>query len=159
MALNPYAHFLEGRAPLPVIEETPARVEALAAAIGDAGMDRAYGPGKWTTAQILCHLADVEIAWGMRLRQAVAQPHHVIQPFEQDDWAKAYPHMDPHVALAAFLALRRWNVAFLKTVPETEHAKPVTHPERGTMTVFGMLQTMAGHDLNHLAQLEILAAG
>ena len=38
-------------------------------------------------------------------------------------------------------------------------SKPVTHPERGTMTFQTLLETMAGHDLNHLQQLETLAKG
>jgi hypothetical protein len=32
--------------------------------------------------------------------------------------------------------------------------KPVLHPERGTMTFQTIIETMAGHDLNHLAQLQ-----
>jgi hypothetical protein len=35
--------------------------------------------------------------------------------------------------------------------------KPVTHPERGTMTFQTIVETMAGHDLNHLAQLKKIA--
>jgi hypothetical protein len=157
MSTNPYEKFLAGGDPLTIIRETPNRVAALAKQMGDAGLQRRFAPGKWTAAQILCHLADVDIAFSFRLRQAIAEPHHVINPFEQDDWAKPYPHLDPHLALASFIALRNWTVNFLDTVPKTEYAKPVTHPERGKMTFQGLLETMAGHDLNHLAQLESIA--
>ena len=37
-------------------------------------------------------------------------------------------------------------------------SKPVTHPERGTMTFQTIVETMAGHDLNHLAQLKHIAS-
>jgi hypothetical protein len=30
------------------------------------------------------------------------------------------------------------------------------HPERGTMTVWTIVETIAGHDLHHLASLEKL---
>jgi uncharacterized damage-inducible protein DinB len=159
MSTNPYARFLDGHDPLTVVAKTPGRVEALAQRIGEAGMARTYGEGKWTAAQILCHLADVEISWGMRLRQAIAQPHHVIQPFDEQQWALAYTGLNPAMAVGTFTALRQWNLAFLATVPESQHGKPVTHPERGEMTFAGLVETMAGHDLNHLAQLEIVAAG
>jgi len=46
----------------------------------------------------------------------------------------------------------------LKNVPPATFSKPVTHPERGTMTFKVLLETMAGHDLNHLRQLEAIAA-
>jgi hypothetical protein len=34
----------------------------------------------------------------------------------------------------------------------------VTHPERGAMTFLTIVETMAGHDLDHLAQLEKIKA-
>ena len=34
--------------------------------------------------------------------------------------------------------------------------RKMTHPERGTMTFQTVVETMAGHDLNHLAQLRRL---
>jgi len=33
----------------------------------------------------------------------------------------------------------------------------MTHPERGTMTFHTVVETMAGHDLNHLGQLHRIA--
>jgi hypothetical protein len=36
-------------------------------------------------------------------------------------------------------------------------SKPVTHPERGQMTFRLLIETMAGHDLNHLKQIESIA--
>ena len=36
--------------------------------------------------------------------------------------------------------------------------RKVTHPVRGTMTFATLLETIAGHDLNHLAQMRQIAA-
>jgi uncharacterized damage-inducible protein DinB len=157
MAINPYTKFLGDRDAMEQAHDTPATLRQLVSKLGPEGMKRSYGPGKWTAAQILCHLADVEIAWGFRLRQALTQEHHTIQPFEQDDWARCYDEVDASLAFPAFAALRAWNLAFLETVPVEEFSRPVTHPERGTMTVKQMLDTLAGHDRNHLAQLETIA--
>jgi hypothetical protein len=33
------------------------------------------------------------------------------------------------------------------------------HPERGEMTFDTIVETMAGHDLNHVKQLEEIASG
>ena len=35
----------------------------------------------------------------------------------------------------------------------------MTHPERGELTLGVLVETQAGHDLNHLAQLQRIAAG
>src|SRR5580692_5597088 len=151
MAINPYTKFLGDRDAMEQAHDTPATLRQLVARLGPDGMKRSYAEGKWTAAQILCHLADVEIAWGFRLRQSLTQDHHTIQPFDQDDWACYYDAVDATLAFPAFVALRAWNLAFLDTVPAEEFSRPVTLPERGTMTVKQMLETLAGHDLNHLA--------
>lgn len=36
-------------------------------------------------------------------------------------------------------------------------SKRVTHPERGEMTFQTLIETMAGHDINHQRQIESLA--
>ncbi len=157
---NPYAKFIGGRNPREVIRATPERLTAIAGRLGPGGLDRALAPGKWSVRQILCHLADGEIAFAFRIRQTLAEPHHVIQSFDQDAWGRYYasPSLDARSALEAFSAARRWNLALLDAVRREDFAKPVTHPERGAMTLQTIVETMAGHDLNHLEQLERIAS-
>jgi hypothetical protein len=88
----------------------------------------------------------------------LAEDHHVIQPFDQDLWAKSYPDCDAQLALAAFSAVRAWNAVLIKSAKPADLSKPVTHPERGTMTFQTIVETMAGHDRNHIQQLEAMAA-
>ena len=152
-ALNPYAAFVGGGNPIDSIAATPAKLTDLLAQLGDrAGVPLA--PGKWSPAQIICHLADCEIAFAFRLRQGLAEDHHVIQPFDQARWAEWYATGDAAAALAAFAALRNWNLYLLKSLTPDQMAKPVTHPERGTMKLGTIMETMAGHDQNHIRQLE-----
>ncbi len=153
---NPYASHLGGRDPLAVIADTPAELRRLAAAIGSA-VNRSPAPGKWSPREIFCHLADCEIAFGFRLRQTLAEDRHVMQPFDQDRWAANYAAYSADAALETFAALRAWNVALVKSVPASAMTKAVTHPERGDMTFRTIVETMGGHDVNHLKQLEKLA--
>ena len=155
---NPYAGFLAGRDAKEVIAASPARLAELAKTLGAAGLERRSAPGKWTAREILCHLADTEIAFAFRLRQALAEAHHVIQPFDQEKWAGNYASLTASDAVAAYSALRAWNLLLIRTVPDSALSKPLTHPERGAMTFQTLLETMAGHDLNHMHQLEGIAA-
>jgi hypothetical protein len=157
MTANPYAAQLGDRNALDVISETPWRLSALVEDLGPDGLNRSWAPGKWTARAILCHLADCEVAFAFRLRQALAEPHHVIQPFDQDAWARPYGSLDAHAALNTFTALRRWNLSLLDHVTAEDFAKKVNHPERGDMTFRTIVETMGGHDLNHLRQLETAA--
>ena len=159
MAANPYASFLDGRQPREVIAATAGRLHTLAADLGADRVERAPAPGKWSAREILCHLADCEIVFAFRLRQALAEGYHVIQPFDQDRWAAMYGAFDAASALAVFTAVRDWNVRLIGAVPAEALDKKLTHPERGEMTFQVVIETMAGHDLNHLGQLRKLAPG
>jgi hypothetical protein len=154
---NPYAIYLGSRDPITVITETAVRLKNLSTQLGPQKLDRSPAPGKWSPREILCHLADCELVFAVRLRQTIAQPHHVIQPFDQDDWACQYSSCTVDAALAVFSAVRHWNVTLIQDASPETLAKHVSHPERGDMTFQTIVETMAGHDLNHLQQLEKLA--
>jgi hypothetical protein len=156
--MNPYASHMGDKAPLDVITDTPRRLAHLMETIGPERMETPPAPGKWSARDIVAHLADSEVAFGFRLRQTLAEDHHIIQPFEQDLWAKSYPTCDARMALAALSALRAWNVALIRSAKPADLAKPVTHPERGTMTFQSIVETMAGHDRNHIKQIEAIAS-
>jgi len=157
MSLNPYASHLGTSNPREVIADTPARLRHLIESLG-ARANQAPAPGKWSAREIACHLADCEVVFAFRLRQAIAEDGHVVQPFDQDKWARNYSAYDSGAAVAVFSTLREWNITFLSTITEEELQKRFTHPERGEMTFRVLLETMAGHDLNHLKQVEAISA-
>src|SRR5262249_42236165 len=107
---NPYAGFLAGADPLDVLPTTAGRLRGYLDRLGSARVEQKPAPGKWSVREVFCHLADTEIVFAFRLRQALAEPHHVIQPFEQDDWAKTYSAFGATSALAVFETVRQWNL-------------------------------------------------
>ena len=143
--------------PILVLEATPVKLEALLLQLGD-DVDRPYAPGKWDARHIFAHLADNELAAGFRLRQMVARVGEV-QPYDQDVWATRYARADPALALGTFQALRAWNLALYATFDLDDWLTEVYHPERGPLSVDLAVRMLAGHDINHLGQLEGLAAG
>jgi hypothetical protein len=139
MELNPYACYLNGHDPighdpLPVLSITAARLRTLTNGLTCAQVSTPPAPLKWSICEIAAHLADCEIVFSFRLRQTLAP------------------------ALALFQAARDWNLLFLKTVSPDDRHRPTTHPERGTMPFWVIVETMAGHDINHLQQVERIAA-
>ena len=155
--MNPYAKYLEGRNYIDILTETPAVLTSAAERIGSDGMGRSYAPGKWNLAQILCHLADCEIAFGFRIRQALVEDPHLVQPFDQEAWAINYGELDPRMALGTFTGLRNWNLALLNARAAEIPSRKISHPERGDMTLEEMLELIAGHDMNHRKQVEAIA--
>ena len=163
---NAYATYLGGRDPIAVLAATPGELYALvspllSSATGLEFANHQPAPGKWSLREILAHLADCEIASAYRIRQSLAEPNHAMQAFDQDLWAERYAEYDPASALATFVTLRNWNMLLLKTLKPEDWERPVSHPERGTGTLRELLETIAGHDLNHLERLApmVQAAG
>jgi hypothetical protein len=155
---NPYDKFLDGRPIEETLALTPAALAEALAAIGDDNLGTPPAPGKWSPAEIVCHLADCELVFGFRLRQTLAEDNPELQPFDQDKWARTYRGASAGHALEVFAALRGWNLRLLETALPAAAARPAYHPERGAMTFQTIVETMAGHDLNHLGQLRRLAA-
>jgi len=155
--LNPYAKYLDGRPLETILAATPQVVAELLESMGTAKAEAAPSPGKWGPAKIVAHLADCDLAFGFRLRQTLAETDHVVQPFDQDLWSATYDGITAAQAQAAYKALRSWNLILIAKALAMHGEKTVTHPERGTMTFRTIVETMAGHDLNHLAQLKAIA--
>jgi uncharacterized damage-inducible protein DinB len=156
MELNPYANFLGDQDPIPVLAATAGRLHQLTTHLTDEQLNQAPAPGKWSIREILAHLADCELVFSFRLRQTLAEDHAIIQPFDQERWAQRYAAYDVVAAFALFQAARNWNLRLLTTITEADRHRPTTHPERGTMTFWTIIETMAGHDINHLQQLDRL---
>jgi hypothetical protein len=155
---NPYASFLDGRPLETILAATHGVIASLLSTIGQEKWAISPAPGKWSPAEILCHMADCEIAFGFRLRQTLAENGPTLEPFDQEKWAATYAGVPATVALDAFTALRKWNLRLIGSVMPGAADRPTVHPERGAMTFQTIVETIAGHDLNHLAQLRRLAS-
>ncbi len=151
--MNPYAKYLDGRDAVDILRATPSALQSLVAGLTHEQLDTPPAPGQWSIREILAHLADCEIVWAFRIRQALATPGATVTAFDQDVWATRYRAYSAADALRVFLANREWNLALLTTVSGEERANLLTHPERGTFPLTELLESIAGHDLNHLIRL------
>lgn len=151
--------YLGDRPAIESLRETRGEIEALANSIAmESRWGLSYAEGKWTARELISHLADAEMVIGFRMRQIVAMDDAVIQPFDQNAWARGYKAANPRLALPAFLSLRDWNLSFLKDLPPSAWERPYHHPEQGDLTFSILARLLAGHDLNHLSQIEKIAA-
>ena len=154
---NPYAQYLAGKDALAAQNAALARFQTLGAQIIAAHKSPlSFAAGKWSAAQIMLHLAQGEMMFGTRYRQAVTIPNYQLQPFEQDDWMAHEPMMNFEDSLQTFLALRTLNLNWLNNLSEAEKQLPIIHPELGTGVVQDLINIVAAHDLNHIGQLEII---
>jgi DinB superfamily len=147
---------VEGQDPLRVQRSTPAKLAKLIRGLGRKKLARRPAPERWSIAEILAHLADGELVVGCRIRQIFGRNAVPIHAFDQDVWATTFKYRsrDAKASLETFRVLRESNLALLKAVPKKLWENYGVHEERGPESVAHILRMLAGHDLNHLRQVE-----
>jgi DinB superfamily len=65
-----------------------------------------------------------------------------------------YDKRDVRKALEQFRVLRETNLALLKTLSPEQWKHYGMHAERGQESIAQIVRMFAGHDLNHLLQIE-----
>lgn len=146
--------------PLAILQSTPRRIGVLISGRSVLDLQKPPSRGRWSVAQIVTHLADAEIVGAYRFRLILAAPGTPIQAYDQNDWAREmhYERTDAHASLALFSAVRAGQVRLLQGVADADLDRFGVHAERGHESLRQLMTLYAGHDINHLAQIEGLLA-
>ena len=150
---------IDGKDPLKVQKNTAKKLDKLTRRLSKKEIRRRPAPGKWSIAEILAHLADAEVVGSWRIRQILGADGTPIQAYDQNVWAETfrYKDRDPRESLRLFRVLRENNLLLLKSVPRKLWENHGMHAERGKETIAQIVRMFAGHDLNHLQQIEKIA--
>jgi hypothetical protein len=151
----------QGKDPVSVLSSTPGKIARLLRGVSRRRLTARPGPGKWSVAEILEHLADAELVTGFRMRLILGANRTPIQAFDQDAWAafSQYEKQDPNLSFEAFRIQRERNIRLLKSLPKKMWEYYGIHAERGKETIRRVTQMIAGHDINHLKQVERIVRG
>lgn len=144
---------------LDAAEKSPKEIAAAVSGVSEKVLRYKPAPPEWCVLEVLGHLADVEMVYGYRLRQMLADTKPVIAPLDQDAWARNLHYMNsPPVELVAFYGLaRHHNMRLLRRLKPDDLSKSAFHPElQREMTVADLVERMGGHGAAHLKQIEKL---
>jgi len=138
--------------------QTPSRLKHLIKGLNRCQLHTPLARGKWSIAQIVAHLCDSELVMGFRYRMAIAQAGSPLQAFDEEKWAKSlrYDSADCKKRLELLTRTRQGNVTLLRSLSKKEWTNFGMHEERGKETVERMVQMMAGHDVNHVKQVDAI---
>ena len=151
---------IEGQAPLAVQAATAGRLRDLIEGVPAATLRRRPAPDKWSVSEILAHLADGEIVGAFRIRFILGSPGSPIVAYDQDAWVASghYDRRDPRASLEQFRVVREANLALLESLEPEQWKQYGIHSERGQESIERIVHMFAGHDLNHLKQIEEILA-
>jgi DinB family protein len=148
--------YVERQKPLAVQAATPKKLERLIKGVPTTKLRKRPAPDKWSVVEILAHLADAEIVGGFRIRLILGAPGTPVAAFDQDAWVTSghYAKRDPRKSLEQFRVLREANLWLLKSLAPEQWRHYGMHSERGQESVEHIVKMYAGHDVNHLRQIE-----
>jgi hypothetical protein len=148
--------YTEGKDPLAMQRETPHLLAKLIDGVPARKLSERPSPDKWSVVEIIAHLAEDEITSTWRYRQMVESDGLPLPGFDQELWARLgdYASWSVDDALTMFRLLREANVRMFSRLAPEEWERHGKHAERGPMTVRELARQMAGHDRNHVEQIE-----
>jgi len=152
--------YVEGKQPLAVQAATAKKLDRLINGVSTAKLRKRPAPEKWSVSEIVAHLADGEIVGAFRMRLILGSPGAHIVAYDQDQWVTSghYDKRDPRESVEQFRVLREANLALLKSLKPEQWKDYGVHSERGQESIEHIVRMFAGHDINHLQQIEKILA-
>jgi DinB family protein len=147
---------VEGKQPLAVQAATVKKLGLLIKGVPASKLRKRPAADKWSVSEIVAHLSDAEIVMGYRMRFILGAPGTPITAYDQDSWVTSghYEKRDLRKSVEQFRVVREANLALLKSLTPEQWKHCGMHSERGRETIEHIVRMTAGHDLNHLQQIE-----
>lgn len=151
--------YVAGREPLKLLEANFERLEAIIAKLEGKNLKERPSADRWSAAEIISHLAEAEIVVAYRFRKMLSANGGPIEAYDQNVWVgnAKYLQADPRLALSLLHTVRKANLGLLRSLTPQQWEYYGMHSERGRESVADLTTLTAGHDINHLKQMERIA--
>ena len=108
--------------------------------------------GKWSTLEVVCHLADFEPILADRMKRVIAEDQPALLAADEKRFAAAlaYHQRELEEELALVEKTRRQMARILRTLPEEALTRVGVHSERGPRTLEQLLAGATGHIPHHV---------
>lgn len=108
--------------------------------------------GKWSTLEVVCHLADFEPVYANRIKLVVATDNPPLPGGFHDAFAErlGYKTRSVETELNLIDAVRTHMAAVLANLDDDDFARTGLHSESGPLTVETLLQRITGHIPHHV---------
>jgi hypothetical protein len=146
----------QGQDPIKLQSASPKKLTRLIKGVSTAKLRKRPAPDKWSVAEILAHLADVEIVIGWRMRSILGSPGTPVQAYDQNAWVITghYDKRDFRKSVELHRVVREANLALVKSLSPDQRKHYGQHAERGQESIEHIVRMVAGHDINHIRQIE-----
>jgi uncharacterized damage-inducible protein DinB len=138
-----------------LIDQYLAGPEALKKAIAGMSRDQLLArpiAGKWSTQEVVCHLADFDPILADRMKRIIAEDKPQLLGANENHFAAAlaYPDRNLEEDLQIISLTRSQMARILRTLPAETWQRVGTHNERGPLTLERIVTLAANHIPHHL---------
>ncbi len=109
-------------------------------------------PGKWSTRQVVCHLADFEPIYADRMKRVIAEQCPTFFGGDPDTFAAhlAYERRSLVAELNLLTAVRQHMASILRELKAEDFQRTGNHSEAGRMTLEDLLRNIGNHVPHHV---------
>ena len=113
-------------------------------------------PGKWSTQEVVCHLADYEPIYADRMKRVIALKDPELLPGDPGLFAArlAYDHRDVEEELAFVELTRKQMARILRALKPEDFQRFGLHSRDGALTLENLLQRVTAHIPHHVRFIE-----
>lgn len=134
----------------------PGIIQASVSDLSDEQFRWKPSSGNWSILEIICHLADEEVAdFRMRVTITLNDPSKPWPSIDPENWAieRVYNDSDPALALQRFITERQSSVRTLEQLADPNWDHVYTHPKFGPFRAGDIFAAWCAHDWLHLRQI------
>ena len=134
----------------------PQKLRAAVSGMTAEQMDATPIPGKWSTKQVICHIADFEPVYADRMKRVIAENEPMLMNGDPDLFAArlAYGPRDVEVELDFIAATRKHMGAILWSLVPSDFQRQGNHSEDGLLTLETLLTRITNHIPHHFKFIE-----
>jgi uncharacterized damage-inducible protein DinB len=113
-------------------------------------------PGKWSTLEVVCHIADYEPIYADRMKRVIALKEPELLKGDPALFVArlACDYRDLEEELALIQLTRRQMARILRTLDPEDFQRRGAHSRDGTLTLEDLLQRTTGHIPHHVRFIE-----
>lgn len=108
--------------------------------------------GRWSTLEVVCHIADMEIVYAERIRRVLAEDHPLLQDADPDRFAAALQYHKRSLSreLELVHAIRQQTGLLLEAIPGEAWHRTGNHSVAGQVTLLQLVQNITDHIPHHV---------
>lgn len=113
-------------------------------------------PGKWSTQEVVCHIADYEPIYADRMKRVIALDGPELLKGDPGLFASrlAYDQRDVEEELALIDLTRKQMARILRTLSPDDYRRPGGHSRDGSLTLADLLGRITAHIPHHVHFIE-----